>query len=689
MKSKTKHRSALKLLGATAAGAVGGALLAHYGRKEKTRAAKDAAAVRATVETQTDEMQTQAEALAHATETGTWNHHLAELKKATNRADQTAKQMAELHNRLAKCNANLQATKREFAEYRAALKAIKKIPAADPVDPADPDVFVRATQLLPLMELLLGKRTAINRADVFEDLVRKAAVLRAYTSAGVRAPVGRNTRNAVNAEKLVHMMLIQKEAAIFVNVIVNAWNPKPNAARDKLGLSNLNRTVVDALRVVGKKVEYKDKAYGPFYSVQPKLDPRAILLGTGGTSLADVTQMAANAGSSVVFGYGHSGSGKTRTLFGAAYDPGVVQLAVDVLMRDGPDKCDLEFRSVFELYGTIDPSPLAIGDHGAQSLTATKTRGTIPADPAAAAATARIRRRKLIDYITRANCLDMTPRDRRISSSDAVRQVVDDVDKQRIQVGHILPTPNNPVSSRGHLFIVLRARNQRTGKVGYLTFVDMGGTENPLEIFSLFWRDTEGFKKSQAAREKRAAPDPAADRKYLRERAFEYMRCMGESFVYGTVSAICKNTYDKVEDNLHKVLMQQGFFINETINHMAYFFDRLASRAPRVDPWNIDRQWNEAVIQKYKPCESLYAEKNCEEAYDAPLVSLDTLLKPNRNARSKDRVKMITVLRTLANLADPPVSAFAMLCLVNPRAANAGEAVPDTLAMAQRLSGRG
>ena len=42
-------------------------------------------------------------------------------------------------------------------------------------------------------------------------------------------------------------------------------------------------------------------------------------------------------------------------------------------------------------------------------------------------------------------------------------------------------TPNNPASSRSHLFITLRVRT-KDGTEGYLTLVDMAGIENPIEI---------------------------------------------------------------------------------------------------------------------------------------------------------------------------------------------------------------
>lgn len=70
------------------------------------------------------------------------------------------------------------------------------------------------------------------------------------------------------------------------------------------------------------------------------------------------------------------------------------------------------------------------------------------------------------------------------------------IEKKRIEVGCIKPTPNNPQSSRGHLFLIFEVtRNSSVSeddkwfsapgeppKKTYITVIDMAGVENPLTI---------------------------------------------------------------------------------------------------------------------------------------------------------------------------------------------------------------
>ena len=78
-------------------------------------------------------------------------------------------------------------------------------------------------------------------------------------------------------------------------------------------------------------------------------------------------------------------------------------------------------------------------------------------------------------------------------------ELLQKIEKKRIEVGCIKPTPNNPQSSRGHLFLIFEVtRNPssppmseddkwfsptgETPKKTYITVIDMAGVENPLTI---------------------------------------------------------------------------------------------------------------------------------------------------------------------------------------------------------------
>ena len=59
------------------------------------------------------------------------------------------------------------------------------------------------------------------------------------------------------------------------------------------------------------------------------------------------------------------------------------------------------------------------------------------------------------------------------------------LEKYRIERSRIKKTPNNPVSSRSHLYAVFEITFD-TGKVGYVTIVDTAGRESPVDIYNMF-----------------------------------------------------------------------------------------------------------------------------------------------------------------------------------------------------------
>ena len=69
-------------------------------------------------------------------------------------------------------------------------------------------------------------------------------------------------------------------------------------------------------------------------------------------------------------------------------------------------------------------------------------------------------------------------------SSEQFRDQCSRIDTVRNELGHIKPTTNNNKSSRGHLFIHLKVTRQGSDKVGRLIICDMGGRENPNEMWN-------------------------------------------------------------------------------------------------------------------------------------------------------------------------------------------------------------
>jgi hypothetical protein len=73
--------------------------------------------------------------------------------------------------------------------------------------------------------------------------------------------------------------------------------------------------------------------------------------------------------------------------------------------------------------------------------------------------------------------------DYNIDDVNKFNDVIRKVEQTRRTNKHIKPTPNNPESSRGHLFIKLKIRTF-AGSEGRLIICDMGGRENPQNIWN-------------------------------------------------------------------------------------------------------------------------------------------------------------------------------------------------------------
>jgi hypothetical protein len=128
----------------------------------------------------------------------------------------------------------------------------------------------------------------------------------------------------------------------------------------------------------------------------------------------------------------------------------------------------------------------------------------------------------------------------------------------------VLKTPNNPDSSRGHLFISLKI-SFNNGKTGFWNIGDLAGSENPLSIAS----DTFGDKNWPNFFRDNLCRNMTLPRK---ESCSELERKIPET----------TNNYDK---NVAWKIIKQGFFINESNMHlMAY----ARSKDPQLKSYNLE-----------------------------------------------------------------------------------------------------
>ena len=132
---------------------------------------------------------------------------------------------------------------------------------------------------------------------------------------------------------------------------------------------------------------------------------------------------------------------------------GVTQLAIQAYIDDG---CQVTLEKAFEMYN--DTYQYFGGNF--------KYSGkTVP-----------------IDFSTQTYGTCYTPNQN--ITVDKFNDIYDKITMKRIDLKHIKPTPNNHESSRGHLFVQLGVSKSGRAGGGKLIMCDMGGRENPNELWT-------------------------------------------------------------------------------------------------------------------------------------------------------------------------------------------------------------
>lgn len=266
----------------------------------------------------------------------------------------------------------------------------------------------------------------------------------------------------------------------------------------------------------------------------------------------------------VLFGYGISGSGKSFTLIGSRGNPGVLHYGLANL----EDVKSIRLKYLFEqsyykinfnnrqLSGTIYNLVNQISQLKAFSIDETKTF------------------EKLVpSYIDLKNL-----------KVEDIYALTDIIEKYRIGNGRIKKTPNNPVSSRSHLYLVFEI-TFGSGKRGFVTVVDTAGRESPVDIFNTF---LDSSKTSLASV---MAPPPV-----------------------GGVGNIEKNLLEEYRGvyrpNDILEILNEGFYINETINHLIYYFNLKNGKVIETPKQKIDKRYN--VVYRVK---SFFVQPQEEEKF--------------------------------------------------------------------------
>jgi hypothetical protein len=236
----------------------------------------------------------------------------------------------------------------------------------------------------------------------------------------------------------------------------------------------------------------------------------------------------------VIFGYGYSGSGKTHSLFGDRAERGTLHYALANLK----DVKQIEIKHAFELY----KNRVAVQENyisGKVIDLLGKRPENIPNEV--------IQTEKIIDKMQ----LDIN------NLNSELDQLVENIDNYRKQKNRIRATPNNQTSSRSHLFLVFEIQFTNNTR-GYITFVDMAGRESPLDLYSEFL-DKRRITLSTLMRMGTSKREREKLQMYVNE---EYSSQYNMNSIYE--------------------ILQEGFYVNESINHLSYFFQKKNFKETKV-----------------------------------------------------------------------------------------------------------
>lgn len=300
----------------------------------------------------------------------------------------------------------------------------------------------------------------------------------------------------------------------------------------------------------------------------------------------------------VLFGYGISGSGKTRTLLGNKGIPGLLHYGLDNLRNVS----NIKLKYLFEQYYNL------------VNINFNKLNGKIhnlinkvPQLKEFSKDETESFQKEIPSYIDVNNL-----------KIEDIYSLTDIIEAYRKNLGRIKETPNNQVSSRSHLYLVFEI-TFKNGKNGFVTIVDMAGKESPLDLYNIFI-DTSKTKLASIM-----APAPVG----------------GEGKVSATMRSDLTDTYSP--KSVFEIL-KESFYINETINHLIYYFNLKNYRKYPVVLQSQNSEKYDTSKYYIKPQDEekvINASNNC---LMIPILKfLDNLSNKNKNDGNWLPTKFITI----------------------------------------------
>ena len=281
----------------------------------------------------------------------------------------------------------------------------------------------------------------------------------------------------------------------------------------------------------------------------------------------------------VLFANGYSGSGKTYSLLGKpGIEPGLIHYGLNNLQNVK----QVNVKNIFELYydfykgaGTDLVDPKLLNGIRGRLHNIYGTLDTI---------TERIEDEtdKFKTYIGSSFRFSDV-----LKETDYINSLTDKVNMYRKSVDHkrIKATPNNPESSRSHLFIVFEIRFENV--TGYISLVDAAGRENPIDIYNtIFNHQGLSFGSLLLNDDLRSLyinPKPQYKPTKLLESIIKRFNRTNAKTQQKILNSL-NDDEEKIKlyllkdypnpqplKDLFEILLE-GFYINESLNHLKYYF---------------------------------------------------------------------------------------------------------------------
>jgi hypothetical protein len=333
------------------------------------------------------------------------------------------------------------------------------------------------------------------RLEIYKRLADTKAFVRIISLLAAVLPQAVKSHDAKNYIE-VAINEINELARKYFNIVYMIYTPKIecvsvpplNFSADEAAIVNFREDVLGAVRIIVRiapiepgvgmartgcpmdpsssdpmdpnSMFYRGTCYGPFFKIFEHGTTNRDMF----DQLGDTLNQLKSGYKISLFGYGYSGSGKTYTLFGKPGADGLAQLAIGDLIAK---HYSVTLTRVTEYYGVATAQNGLLINEFVYSYSIDKNNNVTETKDT----------NVLAINIDNAN----------------FTAIVNALNEHRAEARRVTQTINNDSSSRSHLCITLSVRAQwGKGKKGTLVLVDMGGRENPVEIFDNTLISTDG-----------------------------------------------------------------------------------------------------------------------------------------------------------------------------------------------------